>query len=268
MDGLVDHPGQGDMAGRIFLLLLRFGPPSTPDITVVTGEIHFFQIRRRIVLTLRLGRIRLFHLFVANRPSPLHPSLMRKQHGLELDPPLVDTHSVSGDHRTRLASMPVRRALKLRNAVHGIEQAEEIHPIDGPTHSLTTEPQTIIRLHPARMRLGREFPVRKRLPDKGDQLFIIGADQPDIVEHLVEEPSRVCAAGEAEQVNLGTGFPPSGQEPIPADDMLIEGGGQGQVEGFLRRQFVGWSEGEVGEGAGRDFGSYAGYFHLALIYIS
>lgn len=44
--------------------------------------------------------------------------------------------------------------------------------------------------------------------------------------------------------------------------MLVEGGCEGEVEGFLGGEFGGRPEGEVCEAAGRDFGADASYTYI------
>lgn len=225
------------MAGRILFLLQR--SPTTPNIAVIPGEVNLFQIRRRMIfLGIGIRRIRLLRLIISNRLPSLHPNLIPKQNRLELDPPLVHTHSVSRNRRSRLTPTPVDIIppgldLKLRHAVDGIEQAQEMHPLDGPTHGLPTDPERVIRGLSSRVRLGRELPVRERLPHEGDEFLVVGADQPDVIEHLVQEARGVGAAREPEQVDLRAGLPATGEEAIPADYMFVEGGGQCQVQGFL-----------------------------------
>lgn len=257
--GLIHHPHQRDVTARV--LLAVDGLPTAPDITMVAGEIHLLEVERRIVLRVRISREHLLGLVALNGPSSLGPRVVGEQHRLELDAALVDTDRVAGDGGARLARVAMRDiARELRDAVDGIEQAQELHPLDGPTHGLAAQSQLVVRLLSARMRLRRKLPVREGLPHKGDELLVVGADQTDIVEHLVQEARRVCAAREPEQVDLAAGFPAAREEAVAADDMFVERGGQSQVECFLGRQVLRWAQGEAGQRAGRDVrvGSYAG----------
>ena len=83
------------------------------------------------------------------------------------------------------------------------------------------------------MRLRRKLPIRKRLPNKRDQLFIIGADQADIIEHLVQETRCIRAPREAEEVDFRAGLPSPREEAVSADYVFVEGGCESEVEGFL-----------------------------------
>lgn len=135
-----------------------------------------------------------------------------------------------------------------------------MHPLDRPAHRLAAESQSVVRPLSARVRLRRELPVRERLPHERNEFLVVGADQPDIVEHLVQEARRVCAPGEPEQVDLAPRFPASREESISADNMFVERRGQGQIQRLLRQEALRWAQGEIGQGAGRyiGIGSYAG----------
>ena len=118
---------------------------------------------------------------------------------------------------------------------------------------------------PSPMRLRRKLPIRKRLPDKRNQFFIIGTDQPDIIEHLVQETRCIRTPREAEEVDFRSWFPSAREKPVSADDMFVEGGCEGEVEGFLGVEFRGWAEGKVCEAAGGDFGADAGFSCVSIL---